>query len=399
MKEIQYKDFSLQTHKNNWQRNKPNVCQFELTFKCNLHCKHCYSDCYNNAYYIKKELGTKEVKSILDKIYNSGVIWLCFTGGDPLTRVDFLDIYAYAKEKGFIITIFTNGCSLTEKIADYLKENPPFVIEITLNAVKKSTYESISQVKDSFEKAITGIDMIIKRKLPLKIKTQASKQNLEELDQIGEFLNGLGLKLRPSLMLHARLNGDTTPCNLRINPQQVLDINRKFNLIDQQEDCRGFGLISEVNPQSLITSHPTATNDKNNRLFKRAIQTSDGFHIDPYGNMITCTCMRGPMVQSWKNKTAKNSTLSWTGISNSINLLESSISKAHDELSSRIRGLEFKTDSKCRYCNIRNFCKLCPGWALLETGNMESCVEYFCELAKATYDSLFASGVNEPSRD
>lgn len=108
MEEIQYKTFSLNTHKKNWQINNPNVCQFELTFKCGLHCKYCYTDCYNKPDYSKDELSTKEIKLILNKVYDAGVIRLCFTGGDPLARKDFLDIYAYAKIKGFIITIFTN---------------------------------------------------------------------------------------------------------------------------------------------------------------------------------------------------------------------------------------------------------------------------------------------------
>ncbi|MFQ5868041.1 MAG: radical SAM protein, partial [bacterium] len=86
MREIQYKTFSLRTHKKNWLLKRPNVCQFELTFGCNLHCKHCYTDCYNKPDCLKKELKTGEVKFILDKVYKAGVIWLCFTGGDPLTR-------------------------------------------------------------------------------------------------------------------------------------------------------------------------------------------------------------------------------------------------------------------------------------------------------------------------
>jgi radical SAM protein with 4Fe4S-binding SPASM domain len=338
MKEISYKNFSFQTHQNNWDNNKPNMCQFELTFKCDLHCKHCYSDCYNNPYYIKKELNTKEVKFILDKVYKAGVIWLCFTGGDPLAREDFLDIYSYAKNKGFIIIIFTNGYSMTKKIADYLQNIPPFVIEITLNAITKKTYEDISGVKDSFEKTMAGIDMVIKRKLPLKIKTQVTRQNIEELERIKGFVQGLGLRLRPSPMLHARLDGDISPSKLRITPQQALDIDNKFRP---------------------ITDHPTANQDRKNKLFRCAIGTSDGFHVDPYGNMLPCSSIRKPVV----------------------NLLESNISKAHSELSSRVRMRNFVTNSKCRYCELRDLCRLCPGSALLETGNMESSIGYFCELA------------------
>src|SRR4030042_1866779 len=116
MKEIEYQDFSLATHNKNWQINKANVCQFELTFKCGLHCKHCYSDCFNNPSSISRELDTKQIKLILDKVYAAGCFWLCFSGGDPLAREDFLGIYSYAKQKGFIITVFTNGYSMNDGI-------------------------------------------------------------------------------------------------------------------------------------------------------------------------------------------------------------------------------------------------------------------------------------------
>ncbi|MFC1631823.1 hypothetical protein ACFL2I_04640, partial [Candidatus Omnitrophota bacterium] len=62
MKETPYKTFSWQTHKKNWRIKKPSACQFELTFKCGLHCNYCYSDCYNKPADIAKELGAKEVK-------------------------------------------------------------------------------------------------------------------------------------------------------------------------------------------------------------------------------------------------------------------------------------------------------------------------------------------------
>ncbi|MCK4809519.1 MAG: radical SAM protein [Candidatus Omnitrophica bacterium] len=353
MKELQYRTFSLKTHKKNWRIKKPNVCQFELTFKCGLHCRHCYSDCYNKQEYIKGELSTGQVKFLLDKIYNAGVIWLCWTGGDPLTRPDFLEFYSYAKDKGFIITIFTNGCSMTEEIAGYLKKQPPFVIEITLNAVTKETYEEISRVKGSFEKAMDGIKLITQNKLPLKIKTQVIKDNLEELPKIKEFVENLGLSFRPSAFLHARLNGDLRPCSLRISPEEILNLDGNKQPLDN--DCQ---LSLNTEPQKPITENRTP----NSRLFPCAIGGGDGIHIDPYGNVIPCNCIRGPK----------------------INLFEKSIEEAQKSILNWVRSRRFITDSKCKNCSIRDLCYNCPGKALLETGSLEEPVEWFCELAKKT---------------
>ncbi len=349
MREIRYRNFSLKTHRKNWQTEKPNVCQFELTFGCGLHCWHCYSDCYNQATYIKNELNTKEVKYILDKVYQAGVIWLCFTGGDPLIRKDFLDIYSYAKLKGFIITIFTNAYSMTEKIAQYLRKRPPFVIEMTLNAVTEELYEKISGVKGSFVKIMNGINIILKAGLPLKIKTQVTQDNLKELPKIKRFIQGLGLKFQPSYFLHARLNGDRTPCNLRIALQQVLSLDRKKPLTD---DC--FVLSDNPNQQTQ-TSNPYPEIN----LFNCTIGDGDGIYLDPYGNLVPCNCLR-------KSR---------------VNLLKEDIREARKKILNWVSTRRFDDNSKCKVCALRNFCFNCPGKALLEKGRLAGRIDWFCKLA------------------
>lgn len=349
MKETQYKNFSLRTHKKNWLLKKPNVCQFELTFGCNLHCKHCYTDCYNKPAYLKKELTTKEVKFILNKVYEAGAIWVCLTGGDPLTRGDFLDIYSYAKGKGFIISIFTNGYSMTEEIARYFKKRPPFVIEMTLNAVTEDLYEKISQVKGSFNKAMKGINLMLKEELPLKIKSEITKDNLGEVPRIKKFIKGLGLKFRPSVDLHARLNGDLAPCNLRISPQEVLNLNGRVRT----------GCLNENNG---LSEH-NELNRTNGSLFHCAIGSGDGFHIDPYGNTFPCNLIRKP----------------------AFNLLKVDVECASNKLLSLVRNRKFTTDSNCNGCNLRELCQSCPGRAYLERGDMEAPVEDYCELARANF--------------
>jgi radical SAM protein with 4Fe4S-binding SPASM domain len=351
MKEIQYKTFSLRTHKKNWQTKRPNVCQFELTFRCGLNCNYCYASCYNKAEYIKNELDTQQVKFILDKVYDSGVIWLCFTGGDPLIRKDFLEIYSYAKDKGFIITVFTNGYSMTKEIADYLAKRPPFVIEITLNAVTRETYEEISQVKGSYDKVMDGLKMITQRKLPLKIKTQVTKDNLEELPKIKEFVENLGLNFRPSAFLHARLDGDLFPVSLRINPKEVITLKKIYNLEETEETCN-----TDVSGSAPFDKQ---INRHDNSLFNCAILGGDGINIDPYGNMFACMCIRKP----------------------SINLIKENIKEAHKIILGWVKTKKFNTNSLCKNCAIIEYCYRCPGKALLETKSLEKPIDWFCNLA------------------
>src|SRR2546428_3467918 len=111
----------------------PPFCKWESTCRCNLHCVMCYTDCFNTPERIRQELTLPEIVRIMDEIQEAGCLELCLTGGEPLARKDFLDIYAYAKQKGFLLTVFTNGTLLTEKIADYWACSPPSMIEISFH--------------------------------------------------------------------------------------------------------------------------------------------------------------------------------------------------------------------------------------------------------------------------
>ncbi len=343
MKQIQYKYFSLKFHQKRRGPSQPNVCQFEITFACPIHCQHCYTDCYNNLEELERELTAEEIIHILEKVYDSGVLWLCLTGGDPLAREDFFKIYSYAKRKGFIITIFSSGIMITEEMADYFKQHTPFCIELTLNGITKETYEAISGVKGSYEKAMSAIFRLKKRQIPFKLKTLLTKQNIHEVGRIISFVENISQKFRPSFILHARLNQDIAPCSLRIKPEKILSIQRKFNISSMYEE----ETLDFMNCRT----------QANNRLFRCAAGT-DSFFVDPHGNMFLCSSLREP----------------------SVNLLKDEISEGF-ELFSRVKSKYFETDSKCKTCSIWRLCHRCPGRAYLETNNIEEPVEYYCDLA------------------
>src|SRR5229473_6952125 len=147
---VEYRDFSLKVHKEAGAKDRIVKAQIELTYGCNLHCVHCYTDCYNRPDLIKQELRYEEVIRVLDQLAMEGCLWVCFTGGEIFMRRDFLDIYAYAKQKGFIITLFTNGTMISTRIAEYLEEYPPFKIDISVHGVTEETYEKVTQVPGSY---------------------------------------------------------------------------------------------------------------------------------------------------------------------------------------------------------------------------------------------------------
>ncbi len=333
---VQYRDFSLDFHQKMGKKRIPIVGQMELTFRCNLKCVHCYVAEKRT----KEELTFQEITNILDQIHKEGCLWLSFTGGETLMRDDFLDIYRYAKRKGFIITILTNGTLITPEIAEYLAEETPFCIDITLNGVTQDTYENISQIPGSFRKVMEGIRLILDKKLPLKIKTKVTRLNYDELDRIKEYVKGLGVQFKPDIMIYPRLDGSLEPCRFRLSPEEVIRLD------NTNGDCEEQMLTEEKLPS------PT------DNLFRCAAGINS-FHISPYGELIFCTFMRKP----------------------SFDLRKGSFKEGFYSLYPKIRSTKYQTNSKCKDCQIFCLCSQCPALAWLENGNYEEPVNYFCQLA------------------
>lgn len=344
MKEIAYRDFSLKSHQSQGLLGKPSVCQFELTFRCGLHCTHCYTDCYNRPSCAVRELKTADVKKVLDRIHELGVVWLCLTGGDPVARADFSEIYRYSKEKGFIVTVFTSGYSCGDEVVKVFRDSPPFSIEVTLNAVAREPYEKISHVKGSFERVMKNIRRMKRARLPLTIKAQVTKENILELPRIRKFAGRYNIKFLPDVFLYPRLNGDPAPCDLRLSPQEVLRLD---------------GV--EISAQRVCLKNNKKHGSRENDLFPCAVQGGSGFSIDPQGRIFLCSFLR----------------------EFHRNVLETDARQVYEGLLSDLRQMKFLSDSACRTCGyLSKNCLWCPGKANVEKGDREQPVAYFCELAR-----------------
>ncbi len=341
---IKYAQFSEQLCKQSPKKRIPINVSFEPTFRCNLRCAHCYCNLPANDRKVQeRELATKEVFRIFDEIAEEGCLWLLITGGEPLLRKDFLEIYTYAKKKGFLITLFTNGTLITTEIADYLVQWPPFEIEISLYGVTSETYERVTGIPGSFKRCQMGIDLLLERQLPLKLKTVVMNLNYDELWKMKEYAERLGVNFRFDTDINQRIDGSKNPANLRLSPEEVL----RLDLADEKR----VELWREV-CEKLIRP-PQSDN-----LF---ICGAGVFscHIDPYGQMSVC------MISQFQ----------------SYDLRCGSFEEGWHQAIPEFLTLKPEEDYPCGKCELISLCGQCPGWAWLENGNLEAPVEYLCRIA------------------
>ena len=140
MEALTYSDFSLGLHQKMQDQRFPLQATIEVTHRCPMNCVHCYNNLpIGNQDAQREELTLEEHCRILDEIVKAGCLWLLYTGGEIFARKDFPKIYTHGKRKGLLITLFTNGILITPEIADYLKEWPPFSIEVTLYGYTQKT--------------------------------------------------------------------------------------------------------------------------------------------------------------------------------------------------------------------------------------------------------------------
>jgi radical SAM protein with 4Fe4S-binding SPASM domain len=347
MKQIAYSDFGERLVQRSPDSRKPISGQWALTHNCNLACLHCYVVKDRNL----KELNFNQIVDILDQIHQEGCLWLTFTGGEPFMRQDFLDIYTYAKNKGFLITLFTNGTLLNADMVNYLEKLPPFMIEITLHSVEKDIFDTITRVKGSFENCMQGIRLIREKKLPLTLKTVGMSLNRGQIHKIKEFVRGLeNVEFKFDAFVAVRHDGSKQACQLRLSPDEVIEIG--FN--DKEIRREWYNCVK--NKENFIESK---------RLFSCSAGLTS-FYINPYGGLQLCLEMPRPV----------------------FDLRKYSFEEGFYNFLFNLRSGDYPLESPCRECEVYYLCGQCPARSLLENGEMEKPVEYLCQLAHKIAETI-----------
>jgi len=244
----------------------PYSCQWEVTCRCNLHCVMCYTDCFNHPASIRQELGTAAILRIMDELAEAGTLELCLTGGEPLTRPDFFQLYEHAIHCGFLVTVFTNGTLITEAQADRFAALRPHCIEISLHGMTRETFERITLGQGSYDRCLLAIGFLLDRQIPLVLKSTAMTLNYQEILDIKRYVESLGgVKYKLGEEMRPELDGGAVPFQYALSDRDLADLNRQDPDL-WRESCRREPL--EPSP------------------CRSGMQR---FHIDAYGQLQLCS--------------------------------------------------------------------------------------------------------------
>ena len=327
-------------------RRYPLAGSLELTERCNLRCVHCYiNQPAGNMEAAAREMTLPQVRTVLDKIAEAGCLFLLLTGGEPLLHPDFADIWRYTKQKGMLVTLFTNGALLTPRLADLLAEYRPRQVEITLYGAAQETYEWVTGVAGSYARCVRGIELLLERGLRLNLKSVLLRSNCHELEAMQAFAERLGVSFRFDGLLWPRLDSGQAALAERLSPAEVVALDLGYP--ERQREYED--LVSRAGPGPARAERVYACG---------AGQRS--FHVDCAGRLSVCMMSRRP----------------------AYDLLHGSFQEGWEEVLgaelSRVRTL----DTPCQACTVGVLCTQCPGWSQMVHGDDETPVDYVCEIGR-----------------
>ncbi len=335
MKSQSYNNFWQRIHRAAKNNGFPLRVMFELTYRCNFFCRHCYVP---QSYRKYNELKTKEVFSLLDRLKEIGCFYLGFTGGEPFMREDIIEILWYAKRCGFELIIYTNGSLIDKRIASQLQRLRPNKVDITIPAVSKDAFERISGVSGSRDKVFSTINLLHKNGVNLGFKSCLLKENENEIKEIQNFADSLGALHRLDDMLSSRLDGSKEPYKYRGRLRNTLQATREDNL--EECDFETEKLIPDTNDRTRITGN----------FFKCGVGVSQAA-ITPLGELKMCVMIDYPKYK----------------------ILKSSLKDAWKKLKELVASIKPDRDYKCDKCELELYCKWCPARGWFENRNFTSC--------------------------
>ncbi len=346
-------------------RRIPLSFDLEVTARCNNNCRHCYINLPpGDQAALQDELTLEEISLIADQAVSLGSLWCLITGGEPLLRNDFPDLYLMLKSKGLLVSVFTNACLVKNKHIELFMKYPPREIEVTVYGVTRETYEKVTRVPGSFAAFRRGLDLLLDGGVKVNLKAMALRSNMHELPAIARFCRERTKDFfRFDPMLNLRFDG---------NEQRNRDI--RAERLSVQEIIA----IEQADPERSAAVKKTCA------MLEAAIpEAGQGRHLfqchaGAESFAVSCNGLFRLCPSLWQRDCL-------------YDLRRGTLAEAWLDFTPRIRAIT--TDNAdfhetCRLCPLMNMCHWCPAHAHLECGRMDERCDYFCRVAHARAEAF-----------
>lgn len=310
--------------KEKWVKQRlPYSVLFELTARCNMNCVHCYLQNVHDT----KELSYDKIIEIIDILYEKGIVFLTFTGGEILLRKDFVDIYLYAKKKGFLVELFTNGYLFDDKIIDALAEYPPLLVDISLYGASENTYRKVTGLQNAFARVIQNCKKLKKAGIRVSLKSPIIDLTYPEIKDMQMLADKLQIPFVYTFEICNTIDRQDMPKMHQISLNKALE----YEFANHYKQIQTEGRKSKSNYDEIINELRT-----NEKVYSCNVAVNS-FVVDYNGKMCPCMKLRHRGIKLEKNNYEKI----WSDFK---------------KYSAQIAMMDYK----CKGCEALYYCDVCP---------------------------------------
>jgi radical SAM protein with 4Fe4S-binding SPASM domain len=338
-------------------KHRPLSVHFDLTYRCNERCVHCYLDHDDHG-----ELSTVECLAVLDELAKAGTLFLTFSGGEIFLRPDLYEILAAARRLHFDVSLKSNALMVTPERAARLRELGVRRVQISVYSDIPEVHDAITKVPGSLQRTLAAIPILIENGLQVKLACPLMQENLLAYRGVMELAEKLGVPYILDLTITPMMDGSGGPLAHRASVSSLLPVLRDPAL----HACK-----PQTTPQAsdIMAGLPTAFGS----AVSSGIESSayedlpcsaghNSCYISPYGDVFPCV----QLPQAAGNLRHQRFDDIWY----------------HAPQLERLRAIRESHLPVCSRCEIRSYCERCPGLALMEGGNLLGAYERACELAE-----------------
>lgn len=329
---------------------------FELTARCNLDCRMCYIHKRENDPAAQKdELSAQRWLALAEDCSKAGLLHLLLTGGEPLLRPDFKEIYTGCRRLGLMVSVNTNATLIDDRMAAFFAAEPPTRVNITLYGASAKTYETLCGDGSAYDRAVNAILALQSAGVLVKLNFSVTPYNYEDAEKIYAFAREHGLPIQTATYMFPPVRACEKGCFAadRLTPEEaareqiLYDRSRFSSDVLRERWEKQLSGMEVADPDKECQELPTE------RIRCRA--GSSTFWLTYDGCLRPCGMMTQP----------------------SANVAELGFSAAWQEI--RAAREQILTPHQCSACTVRHACDQCAAVCLAETGEFTGVPHYLCE--------------------
>ena len=204
----------------------PLSAHFDITWRCNERCVHCYLD-----HDLKGEMSTEEIKGVLKQLANTGTFFLSISGGEPLLRRDCFEILEYARSLRFNVKLKTNAVMIGPKEAQRLKDLGIEQIQISVYSHRPEIHDAITKLPGSLKRTLDAIRRMTAIGLKVSITNVLMKHNVTDGRHVQKLAKELGVSFVIDPTITPMLNGDRSILSLGLSGKELEEVFRTEELV------------------------------------------------------------------------------------------------------------------------------------------------------------------------